>query len=115
MQELIKLGGYEAKNAAEVTKLEKKLEKMRELHEERVSDRKFKLSKVTKKNRELHEENQRLEATVAELAAAVAERENISKVRRTQELFLFSTILAAPFNSPAHTILTFLLLLHIYI
>ena len=27
MQELIKLGGYEAKNAAEVTKLEKKLEK----------------------------------------------------------------------------------------
>ncbi len=82
MQELIKVGGFEAKQAAEVEKLEKKLEKMRELTDERIADRKYKWSKLIKKNSELQEENRRLEATVTELSSSVAERENISKIRR---------------------------------
>lgn len=82
LQELIKVGGYDEKQKAEIDNLEKKMEYLQQVTDDRVRDRGQKVQKVLDKVRSNQVENEKLFETVNQLKQSVAERENVIKIRR---------------------------------
>jgi hypothetical protein len=81
LQLLIKMGGHDNQKAAELKRLDRKIEFLNHATREKTLGKKLKLMQVKKKIRQQNRENDRLLLTVEELEAAVRERVQISNIR----------------------------------
>lgn len=81
LQSLIKMGGHDNQKAAELKRLDRKIEFVSHSTREKTLGKKLKLLQVKKKIRLQNRENERLLETVQELEAAVRERVQISTIR----------------------------------
>lgn len=81
LQLLIKMGGHDNQKAAELKRLDRKIEFLNHATREKTLGKKLKLMQVKKKIRQQNRENDRLVLTVEELEAAVRERVQISNIR----------------------------------
>jgi hypothetical protein len=81
LQVLIKMGGHDNQKAAELKRLDRKIEFLNHATREKTLGKKLKLMQVKKKIRQQTRENDRLLGTVQDLEAAVRERVQISNIR----------------------------------
>lgn len=81
LQSLIKMGGHDNQKAAELKRLDRKIEFLNHATREKTMGKKLGLLKIKRKVRTQNKENERLLETVQELEAAVRERLQISAVR----------------------------------
>jgi hypothetical protein len=81
LQSLIKVGGHDNQKAAELSRLDRKIEFLNNSTREKTLGKKYKLMQYKKKIRGQTKENDRLLNTVQELEAAVRERVQISNIR----------------------------------
>jgi len=81
LQSLIKMGGHDNQKAAELKRLDRKIEFLNHATREKTLGKKLTLMQVKKKIRQQNRENDRLLMTVQELEGAVRERVQISNIR----------------------------------
>lgn len=81
LQSLIKMGGHDNQKAAELKRLDRKIEFLNHATREKTLGKKLTLMQVKKKIRQQNRENDRLLLTVQELEGAVRERVQISNIR----------------------------------
>ena len=81
LQGLIKMGGHDNQKAAELKRLDRKIDFVSHATKEKAYGKKLKMMEIKKKVRGSSRENDRLMSTVKELEAAVKERMQISQIR----------------------------------
>lgn len=81
LQSLIKVGGHDNQKAAELNRLDRKIEFLNNSTREKTLGKKYKLMQYKKKIRSQTRENDRLLTTVQDLESAVRERVQISNIR----------------------------------
>jgi hypothetical protein len=84
LQSLIKMGGHDSQKAAEVKRLNQKIEFLQQSSIEKMDDKRVKMKKVRNKIRSQKSENKRLLTTVHDLEQSVRERLQISQLKREE-------------------------------
>jgi len=80
-QEIIQMGGYESKQKAEISSLERKLAFFEKTSKQSMEEVKAKLTALKRQCREQKDENEQLELKIAELQRDVMERVDIRNIR----------------------------------
>eukprot|EP01083_Nonionella_stella_P223307 795999_1 len=81
LQELIKVGGHESRQAGEVSNLERKLDFLEKVTREKIQEKRQTLLKSQRRLEEMTDENDRLTETVRELEVSVQKRKQICDIR----------------------------------
>lgn len=80
-QEIIQMGGYESKQKAEISSLERKLAFFEKTSKQSMEEVKAKLTALKRQCKEQKDENKQLELKIAELQRDVMERVDIRNIR----------------------------------